>query len=195
MTTQRERIEATATDVRSRFTLDAYIRRAIAEQINSQWALSLRAEQADRADRAETMMSTFDYHFAKRYLLHPAERDKARAALAAVPTNIRSDLELQASRLATGVYRHLGAEERRRMAEVRCMLADAIMHLDALEFSECKRQIVDADHAINYLLSAARNADRATRRKLETDTLLRERLNVVSRHLRADAAALRSVAL
>lgn len=194
MTTQSERIEARAAEVRARFTLDAYIRRAIADQVNSQWALSVRAEQADRADRAETMMSTDDYHFAKRFMLTPVERDKVRDALAAVPVNIRSDLELQASRLATGVYKHLAAEQRRRFAEIRCMLADAVTYLDALEFHECRRQLADAVHAIDYMLSNQPDTDRPSRLRVHRDTHLRELLAVIARHLRADVTALREVA-
>jgi hypothetical protein len=188
------RIDARTADVASRFTLEAFTRRAIAEKVNSQWALSLRAEQSDRADRVETMMATSDYNFARRYLLTPVQRDKVRDAVAAVPNNIRSDLELQSTRLATGVYKHLAAEQRRRFAEIRCMLTDALMYLDALEFSECRRLLADAVHAIEYMLSNQPDTDRPSRLRVHRDTHLRELLNVIARHLRADVTALREVA-
>jgi len=178
--------------LRERFDLSTYTRRAIANKINDQWALSARAEQADRADRMEAIMSSTDF-YAMRRILTPVERDKVRDALAEVPNNIRSDLELQASQLRTQVYAHLGTEHRRRMAEVRCYISDAIDSLDALEFWEAKRLIAEAEHAINYLLARRTEAERPVRRKIETDLMLRERLTKVARHLRADAIALAGV--
>ena len=193
MSTRQDQLESMAADVRSRFTLDAFVRRAVAEQINSQWALSLRAEQADRSDRMETMMSTSDFNFARRYLLSEVERSKVREALAAIPTNIRGDLEVQQTRLRSEVYRHLGAEQRRRCAEIRCMIADAIEALDELEFYDCRRLLVDADHAIGFMLDQSVNADRIGRRKLADDARLRQQMALVGQHLRADAKALSGV--
>jgi hypothetical protein len=175
--------------LRERYDLSTYIRRAVANQINDQWALSARAEQADRADRMEAIMPSTDFYAMRRALTN-VERDKVRDALAEVPTNIRSDLELQASTLRTQVYAHLGTEHRRRIAEVRCMIGDAIESLDMLEFWETRRLVADAAHAIDFLLTRHTEADRPVRRKIETDHMLRERLGKVARHLRADANAL-----
>jgi len=178
--------------LRERFDLPTYIRRAIANKINDQWALSARAEQADRADAMEAIMPSTEF-YAMRRILTPVERDKVRDALAEVPNNIRSDLESQAGVLRTSVYAHLGTEQRRRIAEVRCMISDALAMLDGLEFWEAKRLIAEAEHAINFLLTRHTEAERPVRRKLETDHMLRERLSKVAQHLRADAIALAGV--
>jgi hypothetical protein len=180
--------------LRQRFNLDVFIRRAVATKLHNAWLDDHMSEQADRVERLETIMTSRDFELIKRHLLTPRERTLVRAALARVPERIRADLDMQQYRLRTEVYGHLGAEPRRRVAEVRCWLLDAIEFLDEMNFYEARRLIVNAEHSLSFLVSSRPQNDKPSRNRMEFDHLLRERTQRVCDALKRDAIALREVA-
>jgi hypothetical protein len=191
---QQAALEARLERLKISFNLEAFTRRAMAQKLNNSWAFAMSREQQDRADRMDSMMDGYDWQLANRFLLTPLDRAHVRRALAMVPDNIRDDLDVQQYRLHTDVYRHLGADHRRRVAEARCWVIDSIDAIDRLDFHEARRLIVDAEHMLGALLSFTTEQERPSRRKAEIDVHLRDRMKRVAEALRRDAVALREVA-
>jgi hypothetical protein len=191
---QRRALEARLDHLREMVPFEVFMRRAIANRVHLQWANQFAEEQDLRRERLEGILGDYDYELWRRHIITPQQRIEMRDALAKVPTGVRADLTRQSAVLGDGVMRHLGADPRRRVAEVRCWIIDAIDHLDALEFYECRKLLVDAVHQLEFMLTHLPQNDRPSRNRLEFDYPLRERVQAVANSLRGHVSDLREVA-
>jgi hypothetical protein len=180
-------------ELKVRFSLDAFVRRAIANKLHHAWLDEHLAEQDARISRLEAIMPGRDYEMARRRLLTAKQLVAVRDLVKRVPDTVRLDLDRQQYKLATEVYIHLGAEPRRRVCEVRCWLIDAIERLDELNFDQALHLVVEAERSLSFMLTSHPQNDRPSRNRMEFDHLLRERTQRVVSALRADAAALGEV--
>lgn len=175
--------------LRLSYNREAYIRRAQLVAIYDQWRRDMESAEHDWRDRAESIMSERDAHLIRKYILTEADRRAVREAIAKIPPGIRAELELQQDRLGR-VQAVLGAEPRRRIAEVRCWVHDAMGFLDELNFYQARALLADAVHQLEFMLDHLPQNDRPSRNRLEFDRLLRERVQVVVKDLRQHVRAL-----
>jgi hypothetical protein len=180
--------------LRIRYTLQAFTRRAVADKLHYAWVDTNMSEQADRVERLETIMSSTDFALAGQHLLEPIDRATVMNKLDQVPANLRADLDAQQYRLKSDVYRHLGAEHRRRVCEVRCWIIDAIEAIDMLDFHEARRLVVDAEHQLGYLMTSRPQNHRPSQTRFEFDRQLRERTLRIVMALRTAVVQLRPLA-
>jgi hypothetical protein len=190
---QRRALDERLAHLRETVPFEVYARRAVANRVHKQWFDQTDEERALRRVQLETILDDYDYELWRRFIATPEQRLELRDLLAKVPTGVRADLTRQSAALGDGVMRHLGAEPRRRIAEIRCWIVDAIDHLDALEFYECRKLLVDAVHQLEYMLSHLPQNDRPSRNRLEFDYPLRARVQAVANSLRGHVNDLREV--
>lgn len=169
--------------LRSSFNLDVYIRHAQLVALHAQWVGEVEETEHAWHDRADTILSERDAFLIRRHILTDTDRAAVREALAKIPRGLRAELDLQDDRLGR-VQSELGAEPRRRIAEIRCWLHDSMRHIDALEFYEARKLLADAVHQLEFMLDHLPQNDRPSRNRLEFDRMLRERVRTVASDLR-----------
>ena len=189
-TALNERIE----HLRATMTFEQFLRRAIANRVQTQWSNQVAEESDRRRAVLDAIMSDYDYEVAQRYIVTPEQRLLVRDALGHVPSAIRAELTHQSELLGTQVMSHLGADPRRRMAEIRCWIIDAVADLDALDFYGCRELLAKAVHQLEFMLNHLPQNDRPSRNRLEYDHLLRERVQQIAQALRRHVRELRDVA-
>jgi hypothetical protein len=192
-TSERNALNERLDHLRDTVSFEVFKRRAIANRVQRQWQDQMFEEQDLRGAQLDAIMSNYDYGLWDQFIITPDQRLALRDALASVP-RLRADLTRQADALGTSVMKHLGADARRRIAEIRCWIIDAIEHHDALEFYECRKLLVDAVHQLEYMLTHLPQNDRPSRNRLEYDDLLRQRVQQVATSLRGHVHDLREVA-
>lgn len=189
---QRNALNERVEHLRDMVPFEVFVRRAVANRVHKQWANQLREEQELRRAQLDTILGDYEYELWRQYIITPQQRIELRDALAKVPHGVRADLTRQSVVLGTEM-RRLGAEPRRRIAEIRCWIIDAIEHFDAREFYECRKLLVDAVHQLEFMLTHFPQNDRPSRRQMEYDHNLRARVQAVAASLRGHVADLREV--
>ena len=107
---------------------------------------------------------------------------------------IRANLERLQHLCKSDVYRHLGAEHRRRVCEVRCWIIDAVEAIDNADFHEARRLVVDAEEQLGYLLTSRPQNHRPSQTRFEFDPQLRDRTLRIVMALRTAVVQLRPLA-
>lgn len=190
---QRRALDERLVHLRETVPFSVVMRRAIANRVYKQWFDRVAEEGDLRHEQLEGILGDYDYELWRRHIITPQQRLELRDAVAMVPPAVRADLMRCSGALGDGVMRHLGADSRRRVAEIRCWIIDAVEHLDALEFYECRKLLADAVHQLEFMLTHLPQNDRPSRRQLEFDLPLRHRVQSVANSLRGHVNGLREV--